>query len=115
MIRIICFFCILCIFSCATNKKAELATELPSCLQTKIKTFAPDSPEGMPQSITRYIYKGKTVYYLLAACCDNFNIVYDGGCNVLGYPDGGFTGRGDGKLPDFFKEAKEGKVVWKNR
>ena len=45
-------------------------------------------------------------------CCDFFNEVYDDKCKLLGSPDGGFTGKGDGKLPDFFKEAKNEKLIW---
>jgi hypothetical protein len=45
-------------------------------------------------------------------CCDFYNEVYDANCNFLGAPDGGFTGKGDGKIPDFFAEAKNEKLVW---
>lgn len=68
--------------------------------------------EGTPQSITRYNYKGQTVYYMVAPCCDKYNIVFDSVCNILGFPDGGFTGKGDGKMIDFHNEATDGKVVW---
>jgi hypothetical protein len=50
-----------------------------------------------------------------APCCDKFNIVFDSACNILGYPDGGYAGRGDGKMTDFFKEATDEKVVWKKK
>jgi len=40
--------------------------------------------------------------------------VFDNNCNLLGHPDGGFTGKGDGTLPDFTKEAKEEKLIWKD-
>lgn len=40
-------------------------------------------------------------------------MVFDSVCNVLGYPDGGYTGKGDGKMPDFHNEATNGIVVWK--
>ncbi|MBK7376939.1 MAG: hypothetical protein IPJ02_15760 [Chitinophagaceae bacterium] len=66
-----------------------------------------------PQRVTEYSYKGKKVYYVAMPCCDFFNEVYDDTCNLLGSPDGGFSGRGDGKLPDFFTEAKNEKPVWK--
>lgn len=69
--------------------------------------------EGIPQSVTRYDYHRKTVYYMVAPCCDKFNIVFDSACNILGYPDGGYTGRGDGKMPNFHEEATEKKIVWK--
>jgi len=40
--------------------------------------------------------------------------VFDNNCNLLGHPDGGFTGKGDGTLPDFTKETKEEKLIWKD-
>ena len=70
--------------------------------------------EGTPQSVTRYHYKGQLVYYMVSACCDKYNIVFDGDCTVLGFPDGGYTGRGDGKMPDFRKEAVKDKIVWES-
>jgi hypothetical protein len=74
--------------------------------------MAADPAQGSPESVTRYIYKGHTVYYIRSACCDKYNIVYDSLCNVLGYPDGGYTGRGDGKMGDFRKLATDEKLVW---
>ena len=99
--------------SCATHKIAQAVNDLPSCLTTKIETMSANPREGTPQSITRYIYKGQTVYYMLSPCCDKYNIVFDSDCNILGFPDGGYTGKGDGKMPDFHKDATDGKVVWK--
>jgi hypothetical protein len=99
--------------SCATHKKAQAVNELPSCLETKIEAMSANPREGTPQSIKRYSYKGQTVYYMLAPCCDKYNIVFDSDCNILGFPDGGYTGKGDGKMPDFHKEATDGKIVWK--
>jgi hypothetical protein len=115
MIRIITFAAVLFLFSCASNKKAASKKDLPSCLETKIKSMAESPSEGLPQSITRYHYKGRTVYYMVAPCCDKFNIVFDSACIILGYPDGGLTGKGDGKMPGFHNEATDGKVVWKKK
>ncbi len=58
------------------------------------------------------MYKGKKVYYVVMPCCDFFNEVYDANCKYLGAPDGGFTGKGDGKIPDFFEVAKGEKLIW---
>jgi hypothetical protein len=52
---------------------------------------------------------------MISPCCDKYNIVYDSACNILGYPDGGYTGKGDGKMTDFKNEAGEGKVVWEKK
>ncbi len=86
--------------SCAANKKMQASNELPVCFQTIIKTMAAE-PNGSPQSVTSYNYKNQTVYYMVSPCCDKYNIVYDSACNILGYPDGGFTGGGDGKMGGF--------------
>jgi hypothetical protein len=112
MIKIITFTSVVFLFACAAHKKMETTNELPRCLRSKIDSMAANPNEGSPQSVTRYSYNNHTVYYMKAACCDKYNIVYDSACNVLGFPDGGFTGRGDGKMPNFFNEAKDGKVVW---
>ncbi len=106
--------------SCSTNKKLKAVkimpaeTVMPACLQTLINGMAA-APNGSPQSVTSYSYKNQTVYYLVSPCCDKYNVVYDSACNVLGYPDGGFTGKGDGKMNDFKNEASVGKIVWQKK
>lgn len=105
-------FGIFLLASCSSSK--DLAKkQLPSCLKTIIAGLSKE-PANTPQSVTQYEYEGKTVYYLKSACCDKFNIVYDKDCKILGYPDGGLTGRGDGRLPDFWKKATDGVLLWKN-
>ena len=104
------------IFSCNSprslvNNSGD-ANEVPECLRKIIKTMSEDLYEGIPQSITQFNYRGQKVYYLVAPCCDKFNIVYDSACSILGYPDGGITGRGDGKMVSFEKEATDGKLIW---
>jgi hypothetical protein len=71
-----------------------------------------DPAEGTPQSVSTYNYNNQIVYYVVAPCCDKYNIVYDSACNVLGYPDGGFTGKGDGNMTDFADQATGKKVIW---
>jgi len=101
--------------ACSANKKAESISQMPGCLLEKIKSMAADPKQGSPQSVVRYIYKNQTVYYVVSPCCDKHNIVYDKDCNILGYPDGGYTGRGDGKMTDFKNEASDAKVVWEKK
>ncbi len=86
---------------------------LPICIKNKIDSFKLKEAHEQPQSVMEYMYKGKKVYYVVMPCCDFFNEVYDEKCNYLGAPNGGFTGKGDGKIPDFDAEAKPGKTVWK--
>ena len=87
---------------------------LPTCIKKKIDSFKLKEKHERPQSVVEYMYKGKKVYYIVMPCCDFFNEVYDEKCRFLGAPDGGFTGKGDGKLPDFSTEAKPGKEIWKS-
>jgi len=49
-----------------------------------------------PQSITEYEYNGATVYYVVKQCCDQFSDLLDADGNLIGHPDGGIAGRGDG-------------------
>lgn len=85
---------------------------LPKCIKNKIDSFKLKALHEKPQRVVEYTYKGKKVYYVVMPCCDFFSEVYDENCKFLGSPDGGFTGKGDGKLPDFFTEAKGEKLIW---
>ena len=85
---------------------------LPTCIKNKIDSFKVKEAHEKPQRVIEYMYKSKKVYYVVMPCCDFYNEVYDDKCNFLGAPDGGFTGKGDGKLPDFFAEVKNEKLVW---
>lgn len=91
--------------------ETNVKIDMPVCLQSLIKKMTAE-PNGSPQSVTRYTYKDQTVYYLVSPCCDKYNVVYDSSCNILGYPDGGFTGRGDGKMTNFADDATNKKIVW---
>jgi hypothetical protein len=85
---------------------------VPTCIKNKIDSFKVKEAHEKPQRVLEYTYKGKKVYYVVMPCCDFYNEVYDENCKFLGAPDGGFTGKGDGKIPDFFEEAKSEKLVW---
>ncbi len=90
----------------------EINALLPTCIKNKIDSFKLKEPHERPQRVLEYIYKRKKVYLVVLPCCDFFNEVYDDTCNYLGAPDGGFTGKGDGKIPDFYEEAKSEKLIW---
>ena len=105
--------CILLLNACAPKNQGML--NMPSCLAAKIDSIKKDGKINPPTSVIQYSYKGAPVYYVTAGCCDQFNNVYDANCTVLGAPDGGITGKGDNKLPDFFANATNKKVVWENK
>ena len=68
-----------------------------------------------PVEIWQYEWKGETVYYSIAQCCDNFNLLLDAKGKVICLPDGGYSGKGDGKCPNFISERKNGKLIWKKK
>lgn len=86
----------------------------PACVLDLAETMAAAPVENPPSSITEYEYNGEPVYYIPAACCDQASTVLDASCNVICAPDGGFTGQGDGKCPDFFDVAVKKQVIWKD-
>ncbi|MBS1742291.1 MAG: hypothetical protein JST81_04590 [Bacteroidetes bacterium] len=77
--------------------------------------FAAEEKQNPPRKIIRYEYEGKTVYYVTPPCCDFFSDLYDSTCVLIGHPDGGFTGKGDGKLSDFNEKKKREVLVWEDR
>lgn len=97
----------------SSEKKTETTVTLPRCIKNKIDSFKFKAVHEQPGKVVEYMYKGKRVYYIEMPCCDFFNEVYDDKCNFLGSPDGGFTGKGDGKLPDFYKKVTGEKLIWK--
>ena len=103
----ICMF----LFGC---KKSDLK-DVPVCIQKIISQYLNQPKDSRPNSITEYFYNGSFVYYIRSGCCDQYNPVYNDNCNYLGSPDGGFTGKGDFKLPNFFNLATSKRVVWENK
>lgn len=88
---------------------------VPACVGKLIEKFSAEEKQNPPRKIFSYSYKGKTVYYVPAICCDFFSDLYDAECNLIGHPDGGFTGKGDGKIPDFDKERSNEMLLWEDK
>jgi hypothetical protein len=65
-----------------------------------------------PAYVAQYVYQGQTVYYVPPYCCDAMGRLYDTDGNVLCNPDGGFSGNGDGRCPDFFETREGGEILW---
>ncbi len=86
---------------------------MPPRMISKLDSIRSNTTDNQPTSVIQYSYRGAAVFYFSAGCCDQFNPVYNSDCEYLGSPDGGITGKGDGKLKDFFQEVTNYKVVWK--
>ncbi|MDP3353242.1 MAG: hypothetical protein Q8S44_05840 [Flavobacteriaceae bacterium] len=108
---LVLFLLIIFNFSCDEIIDEDGAT---SCIREKIEQFKRDPLTNPPRSVYSYQYKGKTVFYITSDCCDQFNTVYDQNCNIICFPDGGISGSGDGSCPNFFKEATNPILIWKD-
>lgn len=121
------FLLILIVWMCACSsskkqnnievqKDSTLASNnnISPCLARMIEGFKAEEVQNPPRTIYSYLYKGKTVYYVTPPCCDFFSDLYDSSCILIGHPDGGITGRGDGSIKDFETEKKEEKLIWKD-
>ena len=64
--------------------------------------------------IVRYQYEGQPVYYESAPCCDQQSTLYTATGQVLCHPEGGLTGKGDGKCANFDKRKTNEMLVWQD-
>ena len=109
IIFVLCLFCFL-IIGCSQS----ISPENPDWVEKLIVEFKNQPVGNPPQSIYRYEYNGQNVYYVPPQCCDQFSALYDEKGKILGAPDGGISGSGDGRLTDFFTERKDEKLIWKD-
>ena len=65
-----------------------------------------------PAEIWRYTYGGRPVWYVPPQCCDIPSQLYESDGDAICQPDGGFSGRGDGRCPDFGATRRDGVRVW---
>lgn len=94
---------------------AEEATERhPAWIDELISRYKAADVANPPASIIRYTYKEAPVYYVPPRCCDIPSRLHDVDGNILCAPDGGFTGRGDGRCADFRSAARDRTVIWQD-
>ncbi len=87
----------------------------PAWMQSLIASIEAEPVWNPPATITRYNYRGAAVYYLAAHCCDIRSKLYSASGSLVCEPDGGITGKGDGKCDDFLATRRDEKLVWKDQ
>jgi hypothetical protein len=66
-----------------------------------------------PTCIQRQTYHDEVVFYTpIPGCCDRTSTLYDRCGTILCAPDGGYTGRGDGRCPDFKIPSDPLNCIW---
>ncbi len=104
--------CVLLSHGCGGTVTSPSA--LPDWLAVLIRGFQSAPVGNPPRSIYRYNYNGQTVYYVPAQCCDQLSTLYDAAGQVLCAPDGGISGRGDGRCSDFFEQRTHEVLIWRD-
>lgn len=89
-----------------------LTGEQPAFVKQLIVDIEATPAANSPGAIWKYRYEGRTVYYVPPSCCDVPSRLYDADGKVICGPDGGFTGKGDGKCPHFFERRSAGRQIW---
>ena len=89
-------------------------TRRPQWLKARIAGVLSERKRNPITRILLYDYRGQKVYYISAPCCDQFSQVFDTKGNLICQPDGGITGKGDGKCADFEKNKTNEKLVWQD-
>lgn len=97
-----------------TCKKDNAKINAPDCVLAKIESIKKEDVWNPPAKVYEYEYKGQKVYYIPSRCCDIPSILYNSNCQAICSPDGGFTGKGDGKCSDFFETRKNERLVWQD-
>jgi hypothetical protein len=92
----------------------DSATPSPAWLTTVIRQLETEPVANPPALVARYEYKGDTVYFVPPRCCDVMSVVYRSDGTVMCSADGGLTGKGDGRCPDFFTERRNEHIVWRD-
>ena len=89
--------------------------KISDCIKSLIESFKKEEKQNPARSVYSYKYKGKTVFYVPAVCCDKFSDLYDNNCKLIAHPDGGLTGKGDGKEKDFSTLRVDEKLLWHDK
>ncbi len=86
----------------------------PQWLQNRIQGILATRKRNPVIRISRYQFEGETVYYESAPCCDQQSTLYDAEGKILCHPEGGITGKGDGKCGNFAKRRTNEQLVWQD-
>ena len=91
------------------------APGLPAWLAALVADYDAQPARTAPAAVFALPWQGGTAYLVTAACCDQFNPLFDARGVLICHPSGGFTGRGDGKCPAPLPPDAQRREVWHHR
>lgn len=98
----------------AIASRSSAASNFPPHVERLIDAHKTAPKTNPPAAIWRYSYHGEVVYYFPPVCCDVPSALYDNSGKYKCSPDGGITGQGDGKCPDFFQSRTDEYLLWRD-
>jgi hypothetical protein len=98
-----------------SDTSAERIEGVPAFVKEKIAFMKQYRSSNVPVDVWQCSLNGKTVYQFSGIHVDDFYSLYDSEGVFICYPSGGFTGKGDGKFPDFYKQATDWKLLWSSK
>lgn len=101
--------------ACASPDSVKASPKQPEWLDKLIARYESEPVANPPRRIIRYRYRNQFVYYVPPVCCDRPSILYDTRGKVLCAPDGGITGRGDGKCADLRRKRSDQLLIWSDK
>ena len=113
LLPVLCAACLLGL-ACSDGSSPSEPAESPSWLQALVAQIQSEPVTNPPSAIFSYRYRGETVYFRPSRCCDFPSVLYDRNGSVICQPDGGITGNGDGRCPDFFAARSAERLVWRD-
>ena len=87
---------------------------VPNWVTSLAQQLAAEPVRNPPALIARYEYQGRVVYYVPPRCCDVWSDLYEADGRLSCHPDGGLTGGGDGRCPDFLAQRKNELIIWRD-
>jgi len=100
--------------ACTANEPPDggIPGENPQWLNQVIQQLNNEPVANPPASVTQYDYEGQIVYYVPPQYADIWSTLYGPVGDIIGHPDGGISGNGDGRAKDFLQERKNGILIW---
>lgn len=96
----------------AAGCQPETGAGRPAVVDRLIAQQQAEERRNPPGSVWQYRYGDRVVFYVPPACCDIPGELYDSDGKLLCLPDGGITGNGDGRCPDFFEVRTDERHIW---
>lgn len=94
-------------------KSSDQDIGLPACIIAQIEAIKNEPIRNPSAEVWKWEDNSKVFYYFNSPCCDQYNYLYNENCEVVCAPDGGFTGKGDEKCPEFEGDINRS-LIWKD-